>query len=77
MAKRQENLTTDGAQLLTLEQAAQRLGMSESFMRKVLARKEIDHIKLGGGRSSRIRFTEKNLEDYINANRVESEAALR
>jgi excisionase family DNA binding protein len=53
--------------LLTVEQAAERLGTSERFVRRLVAENRIEYVKLGG---TKIRFEEDVLDAFIAAGRV-------
>lgn len=62
--------TTD--RLLTVAEAAQRLGTTERFPRRLIAQRRIAYTKLGSGRGSPVRIEAKDLEDWIKANRIEA-----
>lgn len=59
--------------LLTVGQAAKRLGTTERFPRRLIAQKRIRYVKLGEGRSGHVRIPEAELERYITACTVEAE----
>ena len=54
--------------LLTVEQAAERLGTSERFVRRLIAERRITFIKLG----RYVRFHPDDLAEYVAAHRVEA-----
>lgn len=56
------------SRLRNLPQAADYTGFTERFLRSLVFRKEIPHYKRGG----RLYFSTKDLEDYIEAGRVEA-----
>lgn len=49
--------------LLTFEQAAERLAVRESWLRKAVAAEQVPHTRIG----RHVRFTEQNLNDFIEA----------
>ena len=55
--------------LLTVEQAAERLGVTPRFIRRLTSEKRIPYVKLGGG--SHVRIEEEDLEAFVAAGRVE------
>ncbi|HET6910971.1 MAG TPA: helix-turn-helix domain-containing protein [Mycobacteriales bacterium] len=55
--------------LLTVEQAAERLGTSTRFVRRLTSEKRIPYVKLGGG--SHVRIDEDDLEAFIAAGRID------
>ena len=55
--------------LLTVDQAAERLGTSTRFVRRLTAEKRIPYVKLGGG--SKVRIDENDLEAFIAASRID------
>jgi excisionase family DNA binding protein len=58
--------------LLTVEQAAERLGTSERFVRRLIAERRITYIKLG----RHVRIAESDLINYVTAGRVEAGGRL-
>lgn len=62
--------TTD--RLLTVGQAAERLGTSERFPRRLIAEGRIDYVKLGEGRNGPVRIAESALDAFINASTVKA-----
>lgn len=59
------------APLLDVEGAAAYLNVSETFVRRMVRLRKIRHTKLGG---SSIRFTQEDLDAFIEAGRVEPTA---
>ncbi len=60
-------MTTSTTDLLTYEMAAQRLGMSERHVRRLVAERRIAHIRLGRA----VRLDPADVDAYLIANRVE------
>ena len=58
--------------LLTVGQAAKRLGTTERFPRRLIAQRRVKYVKLGEGRSGHVRILESELERYIAACTVEA-----
>jgi excisionase family DNA binding protein len=58
---------------LTVERAAERLGTSERFVRRLIAERRISYVKLG----RHVRIAAEDLEAFIVAGRVEGGAARR
>jgi len=54
--------------LLTVEQAAERLGTSERFVRRLIAERRITFITLG----RHVRITEHDLSNFVATSRVEA-----
>jgi excisionase family DNA binding protein len=54
--------------LLTVDQAAGRLGTSERFVRRLIAERRIAFIKLG----RHVRITEHDLSNFVTTGRVEA-----
>jgi excisionase family DNA binding protein len=54
--------------LLSVEQAAERLGTSERFVRRLIAERRIAYTKLG----RHVRITAHDLDAFIRAGRVEA-----
>ncbi|HEV8165048.1 MAG TPA: helix-turn-helix domain-containing protein [Actinomycetota bacterium] len=59
--------------LLTVDQAAERLGTSVRFVRRLVAERRIAYVKLG----RHVRITAGDLEAFIAAGRVEGGAARK
>lgn len=58
------------ADLLTVVQAAERLSVSDDTIRALVHAGKLSHVRVGiGGKKARIRFTEADLEAYIDRNR--------
>jgi excisionase family DNA binding protein len=58
--------------LLSVEQAAERLGTSERFVRRLIAERRITFIKLG----RHVRITERDLVNFVATGRVEAGGRL-
>jgi excisionase family DNA binding protein len=58
--------------LLTVEQAAERLGTSERFVRRLIAERRIAYFKLG----RHVRITEHDLINFVATGRVEAGGRL-
>jgi excisionase family DNA binding protein len=52
--------------LLTVDQAADRLGTKTRFIRRLIAEKRITYIKIGG----HVRIEDEVLDDFVEAGRV-------
>jgi excisionase family DNA binding protein len=59
--------------LLTVDQAAERLGASVRFVRRLVAERRIAYVKLG----RHVRIAAEDLEGFIVAGRVEGGAARK
>jgi excisionase family DNA binding protein len=59
--------------LLSVEQAAERLGTSVRFVRRLIAERRIAYVKLG----RHVRIATEDLEAFIVAGRVEGGAARK
>jgi excisionase family DNA binding protein len=59
--------------LLTVDQAAERLGTSARFVRRLIAERRIAYVKLG----RHVRIAAEDLEAFIVASRVEGDAARK
>jgi excisionase family DNA binding protein len=57
----------DSAALLTVEAAAERLSTSPRFIRRLIAERRIEFVKVG----RHVRISESALDDFIDAGRVE------
>jgi excisionase family DNA binding protein len=58
--------------LLTVEQAADRLGTSERFVRRPIAERRITHVKLG----RHVRIAEHDLTNFVATGRIEAGGPL-
>jgi excisionase family DNA binding protein len=58
--------------LLSVEQAAERLGTSERFVRRLIAERRITYMKLG----RHVRIATRDLDAFILAGRVEAGGQL-
>jgi excisionase family DNA binding protein len=58
--------------LLTVEQAAERLGTSERFVRRLIAERRIAFVKLG----RHVRIAEPDLINFVTTRRVEAGGRL-
>jgi excisionase family DNA binding protein len=56
--------------LLTVEQAAKRLGTSERFVRRLIAERRIAYVKVG----RHVRIAQADLADFVAAGRMEASA---
>jgi excisionase family DNA binding protein len=56
--------------LLTIDQAAERLGTSERFVRRLIAERRIAYIRVG----RHVRIAEADLASFIAAGRIEASA---
>jgi excisionase family DNA binding protein len=59
--------------LLSVDQAAERLGTSVRFVRRLIAERRIAYVKLG----RHVRIAAEDLEAFIEAGRVEGGAARK
>jgi excisionase family DNA binding protein len=59
--------------LLTVDQAAERLGTSARFVHRLIAERRIAYVKLG----RHVRIAAEDLEAFIVAGRVEGDAARK
>lgn len=60
-----------GAPLLDYPQAAERLGIKEHHLRKLVYRRDIPFVKLPpGGRTAKVRFDPKDLDRWVEAHKV-------
>jgi excisionase family DNA binding protein len=59
--------------MLTVHEAAQRLGISISTLYDLVRQRRLGHHRVGVGRG-RIMFQEQDLAAYLNATKVEAEA---
>lgn len=60
--------------LLTVSEAAERLGTTERFPRRLIAEGRIDYVKLGTGRNGPVRIPESALRAFIAAGTVNASA---
>ena len=58
--------------LLSVEQAAERLGTSERFVRRLIAERRIAYVKLG----RHVRISEHDLTSFVATGRVEAGGQL-
>jgi excisionase family DNA binding protein len=58
--------------LLTVDQAAERLGTSERFVRRLIAERRIAYVKLG----RHVRISQHDLTNYVAISRVEAGSRL-
>lgn len=58
--------------LLTVAEAAERLGTTERFPRRLIAEGRIDYVKLAEGRNGPVRIAESALEAFIAAGTVKA-----
>jgi excisionase family DNA binding protein len=65
-----DNNTKARVILLTVVQAASRLGISPSTIYQLVAARRIEHLRIGNGRGG-IRFTNELLAAYLESCRVE------
>jgi excisionase family DNA binding protein len=54
---------------MDIKQAAERIGRSEITLRRMIAKKEISHRRIGSGRGL-IELTEDDVQDYLERRRV-------
>jgi excisionase family DNA binding protein len=73
MTLRGQGETTELDTLLTVDQAAERLGTSVRFVRRLIAERRIAYVKLG----RHVRIAAEDLEAFIASGRVEGAAARR
>ena len=62
------NVKYDTRPLLDIRAAADRLGCSERFVRRMVQERRIPFVKLGG---TRVRFVDADLEKWVAGQRVE------
>jgi excisionase family DNA binding protein len=72
MILRREGRPSELDTLLSVEQAAERLGTSERFVRRLIAERRITFIKLG----RHVRITERDLVNFVATGRVEAGGRL-
>ncbi len=58
--------------LLTVGEAAEQLGTTERFVRRLIAERRVTFVKLGNGRSSPVRIPEQAIDDLIAAGTIEA-----
>jgi excisionase family DNA binding protein len=63
-----------GRPLLDFEGAAEYLGLSERYMRRLVAEKRIPHIKMSASKTGRIRFDPDRLDEWIASRAVPVDA---
>jgi excisionase family DNA binding protein len=67
-----ETQTPPSDRLLTVAQAAEILGTTERFPRRLIAQGRITYVKLAGGRNGPVRIRESVLNGYIAAGTIEA-----
>jgi excisionase family DNA binding protein len=73
MTLRRQGRPTELDTLLTVDQAAERLGTSARFVRRLIAERRIAYVKLG----RHVRIAAHDLDAFIAAGRVEGGAARK
>ena len=73
MTPRRQGRSPELDTLLTVDQAAERLGTSARFVRRLIAERRIAYVKLG----RHVRITAADLEAFIACGRVEGGAARK
>ena len=73
MTLRRQGRPSELETMLTVEQAAECLGTSERFVRRLIAERRIAYVKLG----RHVRIAAHDLEAFIVAGRVEGGAARK
>jgi excisionase family DNA binding protein len=68
MTLRRQGEATELDTLLTIDQAAERLGTSDRFVRRLIAERRITFIKLG----RHVRIAEHDLINFVATSRVEA-----
>ena len=68
MTLRRQGRPSELETMLTVEQAAERLGTSERFVRRLIAERRITYVKLG----RHVRITEHDLINFVAIGRVEA-----
>lgn len=66
------SIHSTAGRLLTVAEAAERLGTTERFARRLIAERRITFVKLGTGRTSPVRIPERAIDDLIAAGTVEA-----
>ena len=51
--------------LLTIQEVAERLDCSERTVRRLVAEKQIEHIRMGQGQRGRLRFRPASVDKYL------------
>ena len=72
MTLRRQGRPSELETMLTVEQAAERLGTSERFVRRLIAERRIAYVKLG----RHVRITEHDLINFVTTGRVEAGGRL-
>ena len=72
MTLRRQGRPSELETMLTVEQAAERLGTSERFVRRLIAERRITYVKLG----HHVRITEHDLINFVTTGRVEADSRL-
>ena len=60
--------------LLTIQEVAERLDCSERPVRRLVAEKQIEHIRLGQGQRGRLRFRPAAVDKYLTGRTVRPSA---
>ena len=68
MTLRRQGRPSELETMLTVEQAAERLGTSERFVRRLIAERRITYVKLG----RHVRISEHDLINFVATCRVEA-----
>jgi excisionase family DNA binding protein len=63
-----------GRPLLDFVGAAEYLGLSERYMRRLVAEKRIPHIKMSAAKTGRIRFDPDKLDEWIASSTIPADA---
>lgn len=58
--------------LLTVPEVAERLGVGERMVRRLIFEKRIPYHKIGDGRAGHVRIDERDVGAYLDATRVEA-----
>jgi excisionase family DNA binding protein len=72
MTLRRQGRPSELETMLTVEQAAECLGTSERFVRRLIAERRIAYVKLG----RHVRITEHDLINFVTTGRVEAGGRL-
>ncbi len=60
-----------GDKLLTVEEAAERLGTPPRFVRRLIAERRIAFVRLGARKGCPVRIAERDLGEFVASGRVE------
>lgn len=66
---------TKGSKLLTVAEVAERMNVSERFIRRLVFENRIAYMKIGQGKAGHVRIAESDLEAFIDATRIEPKAS--